>query len=259
MPALASLMNPVEPDPRYTSDHQQNGRAQTYPPPQPQGSLSYNHSINNANNFSQTYGPSFSSLGPNRDQSGAPTFQNARPPAFSDPPRSLSIQLAPLSALTATLPPPNSTQGAYSSYPTAYQTSRPDTKPFGSDLQFQSSEGYSSSSARGPVVRGHGSSGYGNHYSAMVPPLHNPVASSSGWKDPILISSSSSTTSSTKSSSTSPQPRHWGRKLSPRRSSENVNGRSYATAMDYMFPNDAVRILHRQSLRVADVFLIQLL
>jgi len=255
MPALANLMNPVEPDPRYTRDHQQNSRAQTYPPPppQPQGGLGYNHI--NAHSVNQTYGPSFSSLGSNREQSGVPTFQNARPPIFSEPPRAHSMQLAPLSALTATLPHPNGTQGTYSSYPTAYQTSRPDTRLFGGDLQFRSSEGYLPSSVRGSVVGGHGVGGHSNHYGAMVPPLHNP--SNSGWKDPVMVSSSSSTTSSTKSTSTSPQSRHWGRGLSPKRSSENVNGRSYATAMGCVFPNDDVCILHRE--RVADVFLIQLL
>ncbi|KAF8429589.1 S-adenosyl-L-methionine-dependent methyltransferase [Tirmania nivea] len=231
MPALANLMNPVEPDP-YTPDHQQSARAQTYPPPQPQGSLGYNH--NNANSINQTYGPSFSSLGLNREQSGAPISQNARHPAFSNPPRSHAIQLAPLSALTARLPPTNVTQSTNSSYLTAYQTSRPATKLFGGDLQFQSSEGYLLSSTRGSA---YGSDGHSSHYGAMVTPLQNP--SSCGWKDPTWMSSSSSTTSSTKSSSTSPQPSHWGHRLSPRRSSENVNGRSYATTMDYMFPNDA--------------------
>ncbi|KAF8457735.1 hypothetical protein BGX38DRAFT_1157057, partial [Terfezia claveryi] len=54
-----------------------------------------------------------------------------------------------------------------------------------------------------------------------------------------MMSSSSSTTSSTKSTSTSPPSSHWGRGLSPKRSSENVNGRSYAAAMGCVFPNDA--------------------
>jgi len=249
MPALANLMNPVEPDvnPRYpyTPDHQHNAQAQVYPPPQPQSSLSYNHN--------QAYGPSFSSLGSNQEQPGAPTFQNARPPTFSDPLRPHSIQLAPLSALTATLPPPNGIPGTYSSYPTAYQASRPGTKAFGSDSQFQSSEGYSS--VRGSVIGGHGLSEYSNHYGTIAAPLHNP--NNSGWKDSIMRSSSSSTTSSSNSTSASPQPRHWGRQLNPRKSSENVSGRSYATALDYIFPNDEVRILHRE--RVTDVFLIQAL
>ena len=251
MPALANLMNPVEPDPRYTRDHQQISRAQTYPPPPPQGGFGYNHI--NANSVGQNYGPSFSSLRSNREQLGVPTFQNARPPVFADPPRPHSIQLAPLSVLTATLPPPNGTHGTYSPYPTAYQTSRPDTKLFGGDQQFQPSEGYLPSPVRGSVIGGHSSDGHSNHYGAMVHPHLNP--SNSVWKDPVMVSSSSSTTSSTKSSSNSPQSRHWGRGLSPKRSSENVNGRSYAAAMGCVFPNDEVLILHRE--RVADVSLIQ--
>lgn len=213
-------MNPVETEQSGASDYHQNTRAHAFQP-QPQGSFGYGYA--NSENGNRSYGPSFSSLGSSMDQSTMQRSQNSKLPGFTDSSRSHSVQLAPLSALTANLPPSNSTQGTYASYPSSYQISRGESKYSGSDQQHQS---------------GRGREGYGSLASAMAPPILQST-SNMEWKAPISKSSSPSTTSSTKSTSTSPQP-NWGGILSPQRSSEHVNGRSYSVAMDYMFPNDDV-------------------
>ena len=225
LPALANLMNPVEPDQRYPQRHQQENRAQVFTSqPHSHSSFSNNNngSSNNPNNI-----PPFPPFSSNAENPTATTFR--QPPAFVGPP------LPPLSALTATLPPSNGHFAAYSHY----QTSRSDPRIYGSGRNFPPSGSYSPldrSFPRSSLNGGHDQEGHNNH---TLPPLRNSTTSN-GWKDPVSLSSSSSAaSSSTKSNSTSPQPTNWGNQASPQRGSEFVNGRSYLAEMD-AFPTDEV-------------------
>ena len=226
LPALANLMNPVEPDPRYPQRHQQENRAQAFTSqPHSHSSFPSSNSVS-SNNPNHTPSPSpFSASGEN------PTVTTSRqPPAFAGPP--ISRQLAPLSALTAALPPPN---GRFASYP-HHQTSRSDPKIYGSGRNFHPSGSYSSLEQpfpRGSPNEGHGQEGHNNH---TLPPLRSGNASS-GWKDPS--SSPSTASSSTKSNSTSPQPTNWNHHPISRRGSDCVHGRAYLSEMD-AFPSDEV-------------------
>lgn len=226
LPALANLMNPVEPDQRYPQQHQQENRALPFTS-QPHSHSSFPNNNGSSNN-NANYIPSISSFSSASGEN--PTVITSRqPPALAGPP--ISWQLAPLSALTSTLPPPNGRFAPYSHY----QTSRSDPKIYGSSRNFPSGS-YSSldqSFPRDSFSGGHGQEGHNNH---TLPPLRN----SNGWKDPIpLPSSSSIASSSTKSNSTSPQPTNWDDQATPRGSSDCVHGRSYVPKMD-AFPTDEV-------------------
>ena len=220
---LSHLMNPAEPD-------HQEARAQPFmPPPQPFSTSTHNSSR-----------PSIPPIGSSRAHSAPSPFQTLQPLVHPALPQSNSLQLVPLSALTATS---NGNAGTYASFPSAYQTSRPEMKSFGNGQRYQAPYQIESPTTRGSFSEPYGQDGLNNIYGThcggpMAPPSLINNFSNRGWKDPI--SSSSSATSSSKSTSTSPQLGHWGGQLSPRRSSENVNGRMYATSVDYIFPNDDV-------------------
>ena len=229
LPTLVNLMNPVEPDQRYPQRHQQEDRAQAFTSPPHSHSNFPTNSDGSSNNPSHI--PSISSFSASREN---PTVTTSRqPPAFTGPP--VSRQLAPLSALTATLPPPNGRFAPYSHY----QTSRSDPKIYGSGRNFPPPGSYSPLDQpfpRGSLNGGHIQEGHSNH---TLPPLRS-RSSSNGWKDPLSLSPSPSTaSSSSKSNSTSPQPTNWGGQATPRRASECVNGRSYVAGVD-AFPTDEV-------------------